>query len=84
MIYSLTRDQLLEFAKIVYEESAHGYSDLKESACERLLSNFLLDKKTSLSNTHLSLTTNSVTTSDIFMNDVFTIADGLNINHNNR
>lgn len=82
MTYILTKQQLLEFAHAVYEESVNGYLDLKESSCEKLVTNFLSDKKTSVNNTHLSLTTSSVTTSDIFTTDVFTISDGMSTNQN--
>jgi hypothetical protein len=82
MTYNLTKQQLLEFANLVYEQSVNGYMDLKESSCEGLVANFLSDKKSSASNTHLSLTTNSVTTSEIFTSDVFTISDGMSINQN--
>lgn len=74
MTYNLTREELLEFAKIVYEQSIHGYIDLKDSACERMLSNFLLDKKTFSSNTNLNLNhIGSVIVSQTYNSDIFRI-----------
>jgi hypothetical protein len=77
MTYLLTREELLEFSKIIYEQSIHSYLDLKESTCERMLSNFLIDKKTSMPNTNLTLRTGSVVVGqmDMFNSDVFTITD---------
>jgi hypothetical protein len=77
MTYLLTREELLEFSKIIYEQSIHSYLDLKDSTCERMLSNFLIDKKTSMPNTNLTLRTGSVVVGqmDMFNSDVFTITD---------
>lgn len=83
MTYSLTREELLQFAYKVYEQSAHGYMDLKESSCERLLSNFLLDKKTLLSNTTLNLSSSSVIAGQNMQADIFSLTETLtNSMHN--
>lgn len=55
MKYELTRDQLLEFSKLVYEKASNGYLDLKEVTCESLLDKFLEDKKSITPLTHLNL-----------------------------
>ena len=77
MTYSLTREELLKFAHMVYEQSAHGYLDLKEGACERLLANFLLDKKTLLPHTNVTLNSSSVIAGQNFTSDVYTITGTL-------
>jgi len=79
MTYNLTKEELLEFAKIVYEQSIHGYLDLKDSACERMLTNFLADKKTLLPHTNVTMSAiGSVIASQTFTSDIFSISDSFN------
>jgi hypothetical protein len=83
MTYLLTREELLEFSKIIYEQSIHSYLDLKDSTCERMLSNFLIDKKTSMPNTNLTMRTNSVSASQtplFFNSDIYTITETFMVN----
>jgi hypothetical protein len=46
--YKLTKDELEAFARKVYEEACYGYLDLKESACEAMVEDFI-DGKNALS-----------------------------------
>jgi len=55
MKYEFTRDQLLEFSKLVFEKAINSYLDLKEVTCESLLDKFLEDKKSIMPLTHLSM-----------------------------
>jgi hypothetical protein len=55
MKYELTRDQILEFSKLVFEKAINSYLDLKEVTCESLLDKFLEDKKSIMPLTHLSI-----------------------------
>lgn len=85
MTYNLTREELLDFAKIVYEQSIHGYLDLKDGACERMLVNFLSDKKTLLPHTNVTMSAiGSAIASQTFNADIFTISEsftgGQNLN----
>mgnify|MGYP006282113973 CR=1 FL=1 len=75
MTYILTREELLQLAKEVYEQAAHGYLDLKDGSCERILSNFLLDKKSSAPNTNLFLNTNAVDTNSYLNAEIYTITE---------
>ena len=43
--YKLERDELLAFAKRVYEEACYGYLDLKESVCDGLVREFIEGKQ---------------------------------------
>jgi hypothetical protein len=69
-MYSLSKEELLELTKLVYEEASVGYLDLKESACERILNKFL-EKKTLMVTTTLNMqpTTITVGGSLAFLND---------------
>jgi hypothetical protein len=75
MIYNLTKEELLEFAHVIYEQSVNGYLDLKESTCHKLLVNFLANKKTSIPDTNVNMSTNFVDTNQIFNSDVFTVTE---------
>jgi len=39
--YKFSQDELLAFAKKIYEEACYGYMDLKESVCDALVREFL-------------------------------------------
>jgi len=81
MLYSLNREELLNFAKMVFDASVDNYVDLREQTCEHILDSFLADKKTSVSNTHFSYNPGAISvfpTVD-FSNpaNVFTVSDGM-------
>lgn len=44
--YEISKESLLELSKKIYEEACMGYMDLCDSACEKLVEEFLDDKKT--------------------------------------
>jgi hypothetical protein len=44
-LYEIDKDSLLELSKKLYEEGCLGYMDLKDSICEKLVEEFLEDKK---------------------------------------
>lgn len=76
MTYEISDKDLLDFAKLVYEEGESGFSDLKESACYALLIKFLSNKKRICSVTNLTLNSNTQTTDAVnFSSEVYTIAD---------
>lgn len=39
--YKISQDDLLAFAKKIYDEGCYGYMDLKESVCEALIREFI-------------------------------------------
>jgi hypothetical protein len=80
MLYNLTKEELLEFAHMIYEQSVNGYLDLKEGTCHKLLVNFLTNKKTSIPDTNVNMSTNFVDTNQIFNSDVFTVTESFIIN----
>lgn len=63
--YKITKKELEDFAKKIYEEAYCGYLDLKDSFCEEFVSKFLLEKPiickgVSIDNTNLTTTTNII------------------------
>lgn len=87
MHYELKKDEILELVKMAYEQGSSGYSDLKESACEKIVANFLADKKRITPITNLNLQTSvssdtgtNLTQGVLFGSDVYTIAGGYNPN----
>jgi hypothetical protein len=44
--YKISKDSLVELSKRIYEEACMGYMDLRDSACEKLVEEFLDDKDT--------------------------------------
>lgn len=81
MLYSLNKEELLNFAKMVFDASVDNYVDLRDQTCEHVLESFLADKKTSSTNTHFTYNPGviSVLPSVDFSNpaNVFTVSDGL-------
>lgn len=45
MSYSVSKEELLSLASRIYEEGCYGYLDLKNSACDRIISDFIGGKK---------------------------------------
>lgn len=44
--YEINKESLLGLSRKIYEEGCGGYMDLRDSACEKLVEEFLHDKKT--------------------------------------
>lgn len=42
--YQISKDSLIELSKRIYEEACGGYMDLRDSACEKFIEDFLADK----------------------------------------
>lgn len=82
MNYEVNENDILELVRMAYEQGASGYSDLKDSFCEMIVSKFFSDKKRITPITNLSLQTSvSVDGGHInsFGSDVYTIT-GTNSN----
>lgn len=76
MIYEISDKDLLEFAKLIYEEGEAGFDDLKESVCYALVLKFISDKKRICSVTNLNLNSSTHTNGVAnFSSEVYTIAD---------
>ena len=43
--YKISKDSLIELSKIIYEQACGGYMDLRDSACEKFIEDFLADKE---------------------------------------
>ena len=43
--YKISKDSLIELSKRIYEEACGGYMDLRDSACEKFIEDFLADKE---------------------------------------
>lgn len=41
----ISKEELLDFAKQIYEESCNGYMDLKDSCCLKVVEDFYLKKQ---------------------------------------
>lgn len=59
--FNLTKDELENFAKKIYEEACFGYLDLKESVCEKMVSDFLDGKEQIVSRIDSPMYSNSIT-----------------------
>mgnify|MGYP003337428312 CR=1 FL=1 len=55
MEYSITQQEILAFAKQVYLAGFSGYSDLCDNCCNKMVEEFLLNKKTSTPHTTLTV-----------------------------
>jgi hypothetical protein len=81
MLYEVNEEKLLELVQKVYDEAITGYSDLKDSVCQRLVKNFLEDMKRIPSITNMSLSQNTNTTEvGLFGSEVYTITDRIHTN----
>lgn len=82
MKYSVTEEQMLEFAKQLYAEGFGGFMDLCDSACQKMVSEFLEGKKIELP-TQLSMPNPNVTITSglgqmrLLGSDIFTIGDSV-------
>lgn len=82
MNYNLTREEIIQLAHMIFDQSVNSYLDLKESTCERLVSTFLLDKKTFHSNTHLNFSNGSIIAGASYQSEILTLTESLTINTN--
>lgn len=66
-LYEISKDSLVELSKKIYEEACGGYMDLRDSACERIIEDFLADKDVKkLDDTNLERPPYSITSGTIF------------------
>lgn len=73
MKFELNREELMDLALQIYEEASHGYIDLKYSACDRILTNFLINKKSIRTNTNLFVSSTSEVATGMLPRDVYSI-----------
>jgi hypothetical protein len=73
MKFELNRDELMDLALQIYEEASHGYIDLKDSACDRILTNFLINKKSIRTNTNLFVSSTSEVATGMLPREVYSI-----------
>jgi hypothetical protein len=45
MVYNVSKEELISLASRIYEEGCYGYLDLKNSVCDKIISDFLDGKK---------------------------------------
>jgi hypothetical protein len=80
MKFELNRDELMDLALQIYEEASHGYIDLKDSACDRILTNFLINKKSIQTNTNLFVSSTSEVAAGMLPREVYSINSSLDSN----
>jgi len=74
MSYKLSKEDLLDLCRMMFDASVDNFMDLKEQACEQVVSIFLADKKTCENYTMLSV--NQVNQVNPWPNVVYTASDG--------